>query len=734
MVMGTHDTKKTAAVFAPVRARFQALAQRSQAASLALLQLFLRFVPSERRRVFALTLLIGVLCGLAAVAFHLTILFLERHLIDQALVTPAPYWIILTLLLPTLGGLVSGALLYYVVPDARGSGIPQVKVAYAVKGGRMPFRVAAGKFLIGAIQIGSGASLGREGPTVQICAGIASLLGRLVALPRQRQGQLLPVGAAAGIAAAFNAPIAAVTFTIEEVVGDLDQTVLTGVIVAAAIAAAIERVVLGEHPVFTIPSGYGLHHAESLLLYAVLGVAGALVSMLFTDSLLRLRTYFQQHALLPAWARPGVGGLVTGVLAVVALLWLKTTGVTGGGYETLGRALEGQLAVKVLLALCLMKLVATVFCYSSGGAGGIFAPALFIGGMLGGAIGFLDVALFQHDSSEIGAFALVGMGTVFAGIIRAPITSVLIIFEMTGGYGLILPLMIANMTAFGIARHFRPAPIYEALLEQDGVRLPHPRRPQHALEHIQIGEAMTTHLTTLPAEMPVATAAQQVRTYPYSSFPVLTSNHELVGLISEARLRRSLAEGAGEQPIASLADRRTALFPDQPLLDAVILMDQQETRQIGVVARADSARLVGLLALSDIVRAQARVARSSAQGKHAETFDLSEVGETLSDQPAFRRLRPFVAESHAAAAPGDAEPRYHTLVLAPESPAVGRAVCDLELPHGALLVTLERDGQTLVPRGDTVLLVGDRVTLFAPPLQLPGAVAILTGASTEDTG
>ncbi|HET9222676.1 MAG TPA: chloride channel protein, partial [Roseiflexaceae bacterium] len=183
--MAIHN-KKPAWSFDRVSARFQKLVQRSQAASLTLLQWFLRFVPTERRRVFALTLLIGVLCGLAAVAFHLTIGFLEAHLIDQALAAPAPYWIILTLLVPTLGGLLCGALLYYVVPDARGSGIPQVKVAYAVKGGRIPFRVVAGKFVISAIQIGSGASLGREGPTVQICAGIASLLGRVAALPRQR--------------------------------------------------------------------------------------------------------------------------------------------------------------------------------------------------------------------------------------------------------------------------------------------------------------------------------------------------------------------------------------------------------------------------------------------------------------------------------------------------------------------------------------------------------------------
>jgi CIC family chloride channel protein len=420
-------------------------------ARIAALRLLLRVAPSERQRVFALTILAGVLCGLAAVAFHLTIRAAEGLLIDRALSASAPSWMFWTILLPTLGGVISGALLYYVVPDARGSGIPQVKVAYAVKGGRMPFSVALGKFALGVIQIGSGPAMRREGPTVQICAGIASLLGRLAALPRQHQRQLLPVGAATGIAATFNAPIAAVTFTIEEVVGDLDQTVLTGAIVAAAIAAAIERIVLGEHPVFTIPAGYGLHHLISLLLYAALGVAGALVALLFTESLLGLRKRFQRLTAVPARIRSGIGGLVTGVLAVAALQWLRSPGVTGGAYDTL--ALTGQLAVKVMLALCLMKLAATVFCYSSGGAGGIFAPALFIGGMLGGALGFADVALFHHDPSEIGAFALVGMGAVFASIIRAPITSVLIIFEMTGGYSLILPLMLANMTAYALAPH-----------------------------------------------------------------------------------------------------------------------------------------------------------------------------------------------------------------------------------------------------------------------------------------
>jgi CIC family chloride channel protein len=712
--------------------RGRAEGARWRAINLAALRLFLRLAPSERQRVFALTIVIGALCGLAAVAFHLAIQAAEGALIERSMAAPGTSWMFWTILTPTLGGLFSGALLSYVVPDARGSGIPQVKVAYGVKGGRMPIRVAIGKFVIGVIQIGSGASLGREGPTVQICAGIASGLGQLAALSRQNLRRLLPVGAAAGIAAAFNAPIAAVTFTIEEVVGDLDQTVLTGVVVAAALAAAIERIVLGEHPVFTIPTGYGLHHLESLLLYALLGVAGALVALLFTESLIALRARFQRMAAVPAWARPAVGGCVTGLLAVAALWWLKTDGVTGGGYDTLSQALGGQLAVHVMLALCLMKLAATVFSYSSGGAGGIFAPALFIGGMLGGAFGYGDVMLFHHDASEIGAFALVGMGAVFAGIIRAPITSVLIIFEMTGGYGLILPLMIANMTAYGLARRIRPTPIYEALLEQDGVQLPHRQGPApHALEQIQVGEAMTRTPVALPGTLTVKQALERSAAEPYSSFPVVDAAGQFVGLISEARLRRSQAEQLSDQPIAALADRRAALFPDQPLVDAVMLLDQLETRQIAVVERANPSHLTGLLSLSDVVRAQAQAARVA--GSRAQPAgDLSEVKETLSDQPAFRRLPAFPREGQAAPAAPTTEPHYHSVLLSPDASAIGQPLHALDLPAGVLLVTIERAGQTLIPHGETVLAAGDRVTLFAEPHQIHGALAALSGIAAGD--
>lgn len=449
--------------------------------------LLLRFVPTERQRLLFLTVLSGGLCGLAAVAFHLGIDKASVLLIDRAAAAPRHRWIYLTILTPALGGLLAGLGLRYWVPGAVGSGIPQVKYAYARDAGRVPMRDAVGKFVLGVLQIGSGASLGREGPTVQICAGVSSLLGRLGKLSRQNKRRMTSVGVAAGIAAAFNAPIAAVTFTLEEVIGDLDQTMLSGVIVAAAIAAVVERTILGQHPVLEILRTYTLGTASSLLWYAVLGGLAGLVSVAFTDSLLGLRAKFKEFTAVPKWAHPAIGGAVTGTLAVMGLQWLHMGGVAGGGYATLGFALLGILPLKVLVGLCVLKFAATIFSYSSGGVGGIFAPALFIGAMVGGGVGYIDVAVFHHPAEEIGAFAVVGMGAVFAGIIRAPMTSVLIIFEMTGGYGLVLPLMVANMSSYALARRWRPTPIYEALLLQDGVELPH-------------GKPVVDDGATLPAE------------------------------------------------------------------------------------------------------------------------------------------------------------------------------------------------------------------------------------------
>ncbi|MEP6945875.1 MAG: chloride channel protein [Acidobacteriota bacterium] len=587
------------------------------------LGLFMRFVPSESQRVFILTLVIGAVSGLAAVSFHLAIIECEKLLIEPAISAPGGSGYLMLVLVPTLGGLVSGIALYYVVPGARGSGIPQVKVAYSVKGGRLPLRDVIGKFAIGVLQIGSGASLGREGPTVHICAGIATNLGRTFALSQKNVKRLLPVGVAAGIAAAFNAPIAAVTFTIEEIVGDLDQTVLSGVIVAAAIAAAIERGILGEHPVFTITESYGLNYGSSLLFYAILGIAAGGISLAFSESLLQLRSLFRKFERLPGWAQPAIGGIVTGLLILTALYFFQTAGINGGGYETLSAALAGKLAVKVMAVLCLLKLAATVFSYSSGGAGGIFAPSLFVGGMLGGVIGVIDVNLLQHPSNEVGAFALVGMGAVFAGVVRAPITSILIIFEMTGSYGLILPLMIANMTSYALARRFRPVPIYEALLEQDNIFLPHPgKMPAHPLERIRVSDAMITDVVTLWPSMTAASAFEMIQQYEITTFPVIDDSSACVGVITELRLRRTVASGRGELTIGELADRCSTVYPDHLLDRALYRMNKAAVRQLSVVERSAGHRFVGIIAMADIIRVQAEAIGAKSAGDAPDAVDI----------------------------------------------------------------------------------------------------------------
>jgi CIC family chloride channel protein len=445
---------------------FQALSHRFYA-------WLLRRMPTERQRLLAVTILAGGLCGLAAVAFHLSIMGLEALMINRANAAPGYSWIFWTVLCPTLGGVVAGVGLTYFAPAAAGSGIPQVKVAYTLRSGYVTVRETIGKFVLCAIQIGSGASLGLEGPTVQVCAGVSSMLARLARLSPKNARRMASVGMAAGIAAAFNAPIAAVTFTLEELIEDLDQTMLSGVIVAAALSAVVEHSILGSNPVFHVNAYYQLTKASSLIWYALLGLLAAIVSVAFTDSLLLLRAWFKRLERVPKWVQPSIGGAATGGLAVVALALFHLNGVAGDPYKTLTLALTGKMTVVAMVVFCVLKLAATVCSYSSGGSGGIFAPALFMGSMLGGAVGYLDVTVFHHPSDSIGAFAVVGMGAVFAGIVRAPMTSVLIIFEMTGGYGLVLPLMIANMSAFALARHWRRVPVYEALLAQDGIYLHH---------------------------------------------------------------------------------------------------------------------------------------------------------------------------------------------------------------------------------------------------------------------
>ena len=317
------------------------------------------------------------------------------------------------------------------------------------------------------------------------------MLARAARLSPVFHRRMASVGMAAGIAAAFNAPIAAITFTLEELIGDLDQTMLSGVIVAAALAAVVEHSILGSRPVFHVPRPYVLGNSSSLIWYALLGVLAAVVSVAFTDSLLWLRARFKEFTALPRWAHPALGGLATGALggsrsSVLPSEWNRRRPVPNPGARTHRHHATDRSWPCFVCSNCWLRsarIPAEV-------RAAFLRRALFMGAMLGGCVGYLDVIVFHHSADAIGAFAIVGMGAVFAGIVRAPMTSVLIVFEMTGGYGLVLPLMIANMSAFALARHWRPMPVYDALLAQDGIYLPHGTVPPGRTgEHARLGQA-----------------------------------------------------------------------------------------------------------------------------------------------------------------------------------------------------------------------------------------------------
>jgi chloride channel protein, CIC family len=564
-------------------------------------RVFNRIPITENQKIYLLTMIIGCVCGLAAVCFHLLLDFLQEHIIYRAATIPR-WWIPLLLFIPAIGGLISGAGLYFYAPRARGSGIPQVKTAYYLEGGRIPARVIWSKMFLSAFNIGTGASLGREGPTVQICAAIASVLGRVFAISRKRLQSLIPVGAAAGLAAAFNTPIAAVTFTLEEILGQASSRPLGSIVIAAVIAAVIERAILGEHALFNVPA-YRLNSAIELIFYAVLGSFAGLAAVVFNQGLLRLRAFFKNQRVVPQWATPAAGGLILGCVGIVALYLTGSSSTFGVGYGQLAIALQTTLPLKILIVLGIAKLIGTVVSYSSGSSGGIFGPSLYIGGMLGGAVGVGAQHLLGNPATQPGAFALVGMGAVFAGIVRAPVTSIIIIFEMTNNYSIILPLMIANITSYLVATEISPTPIYDALLEQDGIHIPHEQR--HALKQLLVSEAMTAPAETLNGHEAVGAVFRRLETLPerFHAYPVTDGEGQMVGICTFNDLKRCLSEGKIDQTLRAVARKEVETVYENESLDAALVkMGKKGVSQLVIVDHTDQMKLVGMITMQDIAR------------------------------------------------------------------------------------------------------------------------------------
>jgi CIC family chloride channel protein len=536
-----------------------------------------------------LALVIGALTGLAVVAF---ILLTERMGMRLYPVGGAPWR---RLLFPVVGSLGIGYLLYRYFPNARGSGVPQTKAALFAREGRITLRTVLGKFFCTSATLASGIPLGREGPSVQIGAGIGSVLGRFLGLSTEQVKKLIPVGAAAAIAAAFNTPLAAVLFSLEEITGDLYAPVMGAVVLASATAWVVLRVLLGDHPLFKVPQ-YQLVSPAEFPVYAVLGVAGGVVSAAFVRLLLGMRARFLRFPQKTVWFQPVVGGLLVGVMG-----WFVPQ-VMGVGYGFVGEALNGRMTFQLMALLVVLKLFAVTGSYASGNAGGIFGPALFIGAMLGGTVGTVAHHLFPAYTATPGAYALVGMGAVFAGIVRAPMTSVVMIFEMTQDYAVIVPLMIANLVSLFIASRLQRAPIYEALAEQDGIHLPSAKTRQRYGQRQVIG-VMRTASEALPAEITVREALERARSSKVPTW-LVTDRRGVVGVINVSRLERELAEGA-DKTLGELVDG--AIFPhvhtDQGLDLALERMGANRIEILPVVNRADVHKLEGVVTLRDVLNA-----------------------------------------------------------------------------------------------------------------------------------
>jgi len=536
-----------------------------------------------------LALVIGAMTGLAVVAF---ILLTERMGMRLYPVGGAPWR---RLLFPVVGSLGIGYLLYRYFPDARGSGVPQTKAALFAREGRITLRTVLGKFFCTSATLASGIPLGREGPSVQVGGGIASVLGRLLGLRSEQVKNLIPVGAAAAIAAAFNTPLAAVLFSLEEIVGDLHAPVMGAVVLASATAWMVLRVSLGNNPLFKVPQ-YQLVHPAEFAVYAVLGVAGGVVSVAFTKLLLVMRARFLRFPQRTVWFQPLAGGLLVGLMG-----WFVPQ-VLGVGYGYVGDALNGNMAFKMMLLLVVLKLFAVTISYASGNAGGIFGPALFIGAMLGGTVGTVAHHWLPAYTATPGAYALVGMGAVFAGIVRAPMTSVLMIFEMTQDYAVIVPLMIANLVSLFIASRLQHEPIYEALAVQDGIHLQKAETGQRYGKR-QVITVMQTASQLLPAEITVWEALERVRSSEVRTW-LVADRRGVVGVINLARLERELAEGA-DKKLGELVD--ALVFPhvhsDQGLDLALERMGANQIEILPVVSRADVHKLEGVVTLRDVLAA-----------------------------------------------------------------------------------------------------------------------------------
>jgi len=564
-----------------------------------------RFRASEFAFGTTLAVTVGIVAGLGAVAFRWLIGFFHESFFDrgaEVLGFLGEYYVIL---LPVLGGLIIGLLIHFSgAKETKGHGVPEVMEAVTSAGGRIRARVAAVKIFASSICIGSGGSAGREGPIVQIGSTIGSILGQRFHLSQEWIKSLVACGAAAGISATFNAPIAGVFFAHEVILGRIFTRHFGFVVMSSVVASVIAHAFLGDLQSLSVPS-YTLNSPWELGLYFILGAACALIAVVFIRTLYKTEDIFDA-ARIPEYVKPALGGIAIG------LIGLYNPYLFGVGYGGVEQALLGEIGLITLVALLLLKVLATSFTLGSGGSGGIFAPSLFMGAMFGGIFGNIANRLLPGVVAPSGAYALVGMAAVFSAAARAPITAIIILFEMTRDYAIILPLMLAVVVSTLIAHRLSPDGIYTLKLKRRGISF-RPQEETDLLERVSVEEVMTRDFPTVSPEMTLAQIANRFVKSKHHGFPVVDKDGNLRGMVTLADVEAKMS--SKELTVADISTTHLiTAYPDETLHDVVHRLGTSEVGRIPVVDRKDPSRLLGVLRRYDIVKAYAKAISKLPRG------------------------------------------------------------------------------------------------------------------------
>jgi CIC family chloride channel protein len=672
-----------------------------------------RALPHLRGETLMLSLAVAV--GLAT-GLLASLLIAVIAVVQNVMFGTSVSWPVL-LIAPAAGGLVVGLLLTYVVPESSGGGVVQVMATIATRGGRFRARVPFGGVLATGIALGSGASGGREGPIVLIGGGVGSLVGRLFAVGEDRMRTLVAAGAAAGIGASFNAPIGGMLFAIALIIGRFHSSALQSVVVASVVGSVTAREVIGPEIIYEPATLYTLTDWRELLLYAVLGLAAALFGLgfLYGDDYAK-----KTFARLSVWPplKVAIGGLGVGLVAL-AVPEVIGTGDNlppiDGLRDPIQTMLDGDVgtgyaAVGFLLLLAVAKLLATCLSSGSGNAIGTFAPTIFCGAALGGAVGHVAQTLLPGAGVQPGAFALVGMAAVFAAAARAPLTAIVIAFELTSGYHLVLPLMLAAGLATFLADRLQSESVYTLPLRKRGIVYAE-SEDVDIMQVVRVGEIMTTDPDTLTAGLSVDEAHERFRDTRHHGFPVVDDGR-LVGVCTLADLARADVAGDGDREVPlTVGDVCTrqplTVTPIDPVYRAVRRMAAIDVGRLPVVSAEDHGRLVGLVRRADLVKAyQQAVSRSLAAQQRKQVEQLRNLAGT----------------------------QFVEWRITADAPAAGRQVREMSWPSRTVLTSIRRSGEVVMPNGDTRLQADDEVTVLADLEHVDDVEALLTGGTGDPIG